>query len=216
MTTADAIRYGWTLADLDALARAVVTTNRTWWPTGDRNDLYDAAWHGIVEHLYTVTEPPTRRDLMTAGRDTLSRDVGANIRHHGARRDPTSTGAKYAAYWEWASRVTPSPENTIIDRIALQQILTTLTPGQRAAINALAATGDYAEAARITGGTNALILHLTRGRRRFRELWHEGETPSRHWGHDRRAGATAAELTDGRTALNRMRRRARQQARKVG
>lgn len=58
------IRYGWTLNSLDTLTRTVVANNRTWWPAGDRNDLYDAAWHGIVEHLYSTTTPPTHRQLL--------------------------------------------------------------------------------------------------------------------------------------------------------
>lgn len=205
------IRYGWTLQSLDTLARAVVSNNRTWWPAGDRDDLYAAAWHGIVEHLYTCDSEPHRHDLMEAGRQALARDVKDTMRHHGARRDGTNTGQRYAMYWEWAGRATPSPEPGIVERLALQQILPALTPGQLAAIHALAATGDYAEAARITGSPTSLKSQLMKGRRRFRELWHEGEKPSKSWGIDRRAGSTAAELSNGESALNRMRRRARSQ-----
>lgn len=205
----DAIRYGWTLKSLDALARAVVSNNRTWWPAGDRDDLYAAAWHGIVEHLYTAATEPRRSDLMEAGRRALASDVKDNMRHHGARRDSSNNGLKYAMYWEWAGRATPSPEAGIVERLALVQILPTLTPGQLAAVHALAATGDYAEAARITGSPTSLKSQLMKGRLRFRELWHEGETPSKPWGCDRRAGSTAAELSSGESAVSRMRRRAR-------
>lgn len=208
--TTNAIRYGWTLRDLDALARTVVSNNRTWWPAGDRDDLYSAAWHGIVEHLYTVDTEPHRHDLMEAGRQALARDVKDTMRHHGARRDGTNNGLKYAIYWEWAGRATPSPEAGIVERLALAQILPTLTPGQLAALHALAATGDYAEAARLVGtARTGLKSQLMHGRRRFRALWHEGEKPSKPWGVDRRAGSTADELSDGASALNRMRRRAR-------
>ncbi|MEC3993982.1 hypothetical protein VSR01_10675 [Actinacidiphila sp. DG2A-62] len=204
-----AIRYGYTLTSLDGLARAVVSNNRAWWPAGDRDDLYAAAWHGIVEHLYTADTEPHRHDLMEAGRQALARDVKDNLRHHGARRDGTNNGLKYAMYWHWAGRATPSPEPGIVERVALAQILPTLTPGQLAAVHALAATGDYAEAARITGSPTGLKSQLMKGRRRFRELWHEGETPSKSWGADRRAGSTAADLSSGESALNRMRRRHR-------
>lgn len=206
-----AIRYGWTLHSLDALARAVVSNNRTWWPAGDRADLYDAAWHGIVEYLYTTATEPRRSELMEAGRQALARDVKDNLRHHGARRDGTNNGLKYAMYWEWAGRATPSPEPGIVERLALEQILPALTSGQLAALHALAATGDYAKAARITGSPTSLKSQLSQGRRRFRALWHEGETPSKSWGCDRRAGSTAAALSQGESALNRMRRRARSQ-----
>jgi hypothetical protein len=210
--TTDAIRYGWTLASLDALARAVVSNNRAWWRAGDRDDLYAAAWHGIVEHLYTVDTEPRRSELMEAGSQALGIDVRDTMRHHGARRDSTNTGAKHAIYWEWAGRATPSPENGIVERLALQQILPTLTPGQLAAVHALAATGDYAEAARLVGSPSGLKSQLMKGRRRFRELWHEGETPSKPWGCDRRAGSTADQLSTGESALTRMRRRHRASA----
>lgn len=209
------IRYGWTLTELDKLARSVVSNNRTWWPAGDREDLYAAAWHGIVEHLYTSETEPRRSELMEAGRRALAADVKATMRHHGARRDSSNNGAKYAVYWEWAGRSVPSPEAGIVERLALQQILPALTPGQLAAIQALAATGDYAEAARITGSATGLKSQLMKGRRRFRALWHEGETPSSPWGTDRRAGSTADELSSGESALNRMRRRNRAREKNV-
>lgn len=209
MIDAAPIRYGWTLAELDRLARAVVSNNCTWWPAGDREDLYAAAWHGIVEHLYTSSTEPRRSELMEAGRQALAVDVRDTMRHHGARRDGSNSGQKYAMYWEWAGRTTPSPEAGIVERLALAQILPALTEGQLAAIHALAATGDYAEAARLVGSATGLKSQLMKGRRRFRALWHEGETPSSPWGTDRRAGSTSAELSSGEPALNRMRRRNR-------
>lgn len=206
------IRWGWTLDRLDVLARAVVSNNRAWWPAGDRDDLYAAAWHGIVEHLYTATEEPRRTDLMEAGRNALAADVKAAMRHRGARRDTSNNGTRYAMYWQWAGRAVPSPENRIVERLALWQILPALTPGQLAAVHALAAAGDYEEAARLFGTSPAgLKSQLMKGRRRFRALWHEGETPSAHWGVDRRAGTVAGTVGHG-TAIARIRRRARQEA----
>lgn len=208
----DAIRYGWTLRTLDQLARAVVSNNFAWWPAGDRDDLYAAAWHGIVEHLYSAETEPHRNELMEAGRNALAQDVRDTMRHHGTRRDSTNTGQKHAMYWEWAGRAVPSPENGIVERLALYQILDALTPRQRQAFHTLAATGDYAEAARlldIEGQTFRSLLGRARGA--FRALWHEGEAPSRPWGCDRRAGSTADELSSGESALTRMRRRARNQ-----
>lgn len=212
MTDTTPIRYGWTLAELDTLARAVVSNNRAWWPAGDREDLYAAAWHGIVEHLYSSETEPRRSELMEAGRQALANDVRDSMRHHGARRDSSNSGAKYSIYWGWAGRSVPSPEAGIVERLALAQILPELTDGQLAAIHALAATGDYAEAARLVGSATGLRSQLMKGRRRFRAFWHEGETPSTPWGTDRRSGATAAELSSGEPALNRMRRRNRAHA----
>ncbi|WP_055591295.1 hypothetical protein [Peterkaempfera griseoplana] len=206
--------YGWTLHDLDRLARTVVSNNRAWWPAGDRDDLYAAAWHGIVEHLYTTETEPRRTELMEAGRRALGQDVKDNMRHHGARRDSSNNGLKYAMYWEWAGRSVPSPENGIVERLALAQILPALTTGQRQAVEALAVTGDYDRAAQLIGSPASLTSQLMKGRRRFRELWHEGEVPSGHWGCDRRAGTVAGTVGHG-SALARLRRRARTAARKT-
>lgn len=206
------IRGGWTLDRLDALARAVVSNNFSWYAASDREDLYAAAWHGIVECLYSSDVVPRRNELMEAGRRSLASDVKANMRHHGARRDGTHSGLKYAQYWEWHGRTVPSPESRIVDSLALHQILPTLTVGQRRAIEALAATGDYQQAARLLGIESGIKSQLAKGRRRFRELWHEGETPSTPWGCDRRAGSKAGDTTEGEPALNRLRRRQKAQA----
>ncbi|MFG2826075.1 RNA polymerase sigma factor [Streptomyces sp. NPDC048434] len=209
------IRGGWTLHDLDQLARQVVANNRAWWPAGDRDDQYAAAWHGIVEHLYSASDPPSRTDLMEAGRRALAEDVKATMRHHGARRDTSNTGQKYAMYWEWAGRAAPSPEASIIERTALWQILASLTPRQREAFDALAAAGDYPEAARLLDIEDQTFRSLLgRARGTFRHLWHEGETPSRHWGCDRRAGTVRGTVGTG-SAIARLRRRARTATRKA-
>lgn len=207
---AGGLRGGWTLATLDRLARSVVSNNRTWWPAGDREDLYAAAWHGIVEHLYSAEDVPTRIALMEAGRTALTEDVKATMRHHGARRDTSNNGLKFSMYWEWAGRATPSAEAGIVDRLALNQILQVLPPRQQAAFTALAATSDYYASAQLLGIKSQTFRSLLgRGRAGFRELWHEGETPSAQWGCDRRAGTTKDTTGVGESAISRLRRRNR-------
>ena len=53
------------------------------------------------------------------------------------------------------------------------------------------------------------VSMLARARTAFRELWHEGETPSRHWGTDRRRNPDAAynQTHPGRSAAAEMVRR---------
>ncbi|MFD8839810.1 RNA polymerase sigma factor sigma-70 region 4 domain-containing protein [Streptomyces griseofuscus] len=215
MTTTAVVAHGYSLRDLDALARSVVMNNRAWWPAGDRDDLYAAAWHGIAEHLCTVDEPSARRDLLEAGRQALAADVKATMRHHGARTDTRNNGQKYAMYWQWAGHVTPSPETGIVERTALEQILEALTPRQRHAFTALATVGDYVEAARLLDIEPQTFRSLLgRARGAFRGLWHEGEEPSRHWGCDRRAGAVRGTVGKGESAVANLRRRQRAAAQK--
>ncbi|MFD1832430.1 hypothetical protein ACFSJS_22685 [Streptomyces desertarenae] len=186
-TTAVPLRHGYTLTDLDHLARTVATSNLVWWAASDRDDLYTAAWHGIVEHLYTAHEKPTRTDLRNAGLTALEHDTRNTMRHRGAIHDGR-TGQRYAAYWEWAGRATPGPEATVIDRHALHQIWPRLSPRHRQVLAALAATGDHTQAAAALGlAAGTYRSHLFAARRTFLALWHQGETPSRLWRADQRA-----------------------------
>jgi DNA-directed RNA polymerase specialized sigma24 family protein len=188
MTSADlTVRHGYSLADLDSLARRVVSNNMHWWPAGDRADQHDTAWLGIAEALCEATEPPSQRDLLEAGRAALNREVRDQMRHRGDRRDGTNNGAHFERYWAWASYPAPSPEPAIVEQTALHQILAALTARQREAVAALALAGDYHAAAAMLGVEPQTFRSLLgRARKDFLALWHEGEAPSRPWGCDRR------------------------------
>ena len=183
--------HGYTLDDLHRLARWVVRTDR-WHNAADVQDRYDAAWHAIVEHLLTAEEQPTRHDLYWSGMSGCDRSVQQSQQAHGYNHHRPGTGVRpgFERYWGTTAAVTPSPENRVVDREALAQILPTLTPRQQEALRALAATGDYEEAAHLLGVTPGTFhVLVSKARKRFLALWHEGEQPSRPWGTDRRVGS---------------------------
>jgi DNA-directed RNA polymerase specialized sigma24 family protein len=176
------VRHGYTLAALDDLARRVVRNGMNWWPAGDRADQHDTAWHGIVEHLYSTDDAPTRKELLEAGRRTLTDEVKSQMQMHGARRDGTNTGAKFAIYWQAFGYSAPSPESAIVERVALDQVMAALTPRQQEAFTALAACDDYVGAAQMLGIEAQTYRGLIgRARQAFDDLWHEGETACNRW-----------------------------------
>jgi hypothetical protein len=79
-------------------------------------------------------------------------------------------------------------------------------------VEALAAAGDYGQAAQLLGlKQKSWESQLMLARRRFRALWHEGEEPSSHWGCDRRAGSVRGSVRKGESAVYNLRRRNRNQ-----
>lgn len=184
--------HGYTLAALDDLAARVVRNNLHWWPAGDRGDQHDTAWEGIAEHLCAAKEPPRERDLLEAGRLAVAREVRDQMRHRGARTDSANDGSRFAVYWYQHAGVARSPEDQLTDGLAVTQIMKALTPRQRDAFNALAATGDYALAAEMAGITpDTFTALISRARKAFFALWHEGEEPSRMWRLDKRVFSRA-------------------------
>jgi hypothetical protein len=115
------ILHGYTLADLNDLARRVVSNNRHWWPAGDRDDQHGTAWQGIAEHLCAADHAPAYRELLEAGRRALATEVRDQLRHHGTRTDGTNTGAGFGRYWTWHGAAAPSPEPAVTERVALAQ-----------------------------------------------------------------------------------------------
>ena len=182
------VLHGYTLADLDRVALHVVRINMAWWPAGDRRNQADIAWEGIAEHLCASPSPPSRQDLIEAGRAALSREVKDHARHHGAgnHNGTPNAGAKFAAFWSTATAV-PSPEGRVTERVAVSQVLAALTPRQRDALNALALHDDYWAAAETLGIRPQTFRGLIgRARGEFFRWWFEGQAPPRVRSTDRR------------------------------
>jgi DNA-directed RNA polymerase specialized sigma24 family protein len=211
------LRHGYTMADLHDLARhAVHLAGIKATPWYER---YQLAYSAIAEHLYATDDPPTGFDLLHTGRQAIYAEARAEQQRYGYYRAKTdgamhgmgSSPAFRMYWWDLIAGRAPSPENRVVERLSLRQILPHLTPTQREALIALAVHDDYTAAATALGLTDTAFKSLiSRGRARFRALWHEGETPSGCWGQDRRAGSTAGERRTGggRIAMEAIRRRA--------
>lgn len=178
------IKWGYNLADLARLARFAVGRCRA--RSGDYLDRYEAAWSAIAEHIFTAKEYPDPADVVNTGTEAVARHCHRNTREHGGNNygEPMPAFERY-----WTPPTASSVEDRVIESMAVWQILPTLTPAQRRAVTALAATGDY-ELAAAANGTKygAFAQSLWAGRRRFTAFWFEGETPPKPRRDQRRAG----------------------------
>lgn len=194
------LKYGYTLADINELTSAAVHNER-FYTYRDHSERMDIAWSAIVEYLYASVEPPTRHDLLREGMDAIGSFFKSEMRHRGIPQDRSrhDFGVNFERYWETFSRPTPSPEERIVERIALAQVWESLTHTARTTFTALAAWEDYGLAAKAVDKTPSQFnSQVCYSRRIFLRLWHDGETPSHPWGHDRRR--TKKEVTPRSTA----------------
>lgn len=177
------VRHGYTLDDLDRLTRKSVLTARCagWWRGRAWDDRYDTAWSAIAEHLCASQETPAEYDLVAAGLTALRRLTQDLRRHHGRSDNQRA----YSVYWRDRTLRNDGPETRVVDRVALAQIWPRLSAKHRAVFVALATCGTYADAAASLGmNLNLWSVHISKARRAFLALWHEGETPSRQWAAD--------------------------------
>jgi hypothetical protein len=184
------LRWGYALGDLQRIARGAARGARGM--AADFDDLYAEAFGAAAEVLYSVEERPTERDVFHGAQVALDALAHKNKSYRGIATQPdgawgsAGSAPKFAAYWWDGARPTPSPEDRIVDRIALAQILPTLSDRQREAIAALATFDDHKAAKAALGNPSWYGSYLSLGRRYFLSLWHEGEEPSAIWGVDRR------------------------------
>jgi DNA-binding CsgD family transcriptional regulator len=169
--------HGFTLGHVEWIARWAVGCHRN---RGGyvQPDAYDIAYGGVAEALYAAEQTPTLLDLIRAGVDTLKEEIRTDMKAHGRHPSRPGVGPRYVAYW-WGQRVTHFPEDRIIDRIALVEILPLLTKRQCEAVVAFAATGSSDATAEALGiSVKTARNHLVAARHTFRLWWHEHETPA--------------------------------------
>jgi hypothetical protein len=184
------LRHGYTLDQVRGLSIWTVLHNR-YQAFADFDERLEVAWHAIIEHLYTSGQPPARPELIRVAWQAIGHHVSKDEHfRRGYSQDnrdrdaPFTTG--FMKYWHDTGR--DGPEVRATEYLALAQIWARLRPKDRELLAAMAEHEDYARAAAALGKSrHAYATEIGRARKAFRELWHEGETPSRPWGADRRA-----------------------------
>lgn len=188
-TQAEAAWLGYSFRELHQIA-ARATVYCRW---GDRfpfSERFEIAWDGVVDHLAGCEEPPEPFDLYKAAQRAIGRASERELRQHGVTRGSNGLQAMPSFDAYWTPRAGAPADAAVVDRLAVWQIWPMLRPLHQMAFLALAAHGDYAQAADAVGYPyNSFTTLISQARAAFLELWHEGETPSRIWAADRR-GAT--------------------------
>jgi len=184
------VRYDYSMEHLDALAKLAGV--KAWTHGLDPWERTALAWEGIVTALYGATTRPTSAMLMQAGTRAVLAWSSATQRSHGVRWHHPWAGPgsspRFAKYW-WHP-VTPSPEEEIVEKLALVQVWPTLTPLQQESLVALAVHGTYIDAAAAVGvGYFTFYGRVREARRRFFKSWYQHQTPAAPPGYDTRRGA---------------------------
>lgn len=186
------LRHGYNLADLQQLTRFAL--RRVYGGSVDYRARHDVAWSAIAEALYAAPadQSPTPTDLVDAAQRAMAQHVRDDMRHHGRdRHHPGQVMPMFASYWEGMQGRSPSPEGRVVEKTALWQIWPCLTDREREVLLALAAHENYRAAAEALGANPATFnVNVSKARKRFLALWHEGEIPSKPWGTDRRVDRT--------------------------
>jgi len=189
MYSDEPLRFGYNLGDLAAATTAAL---QRCGPMGSGYaERYEVAWPGVVELLYAADTAPTFWELAFAGQDAVRAWLQQEAHAHGVGprrgRDYNPDMPRAAAYWLDVHTV-PSPENSVVERLALAQSLAALGPDERAALLATAAHGSGRSAAAALGvAPRTFNTLVTRARRQIEASWLAGETPVRRAVRPRRA-----------------------------
>ena len=183
------VAYGYTLRDVDMMARAAVLADRSM--ASDARTRYDVAWSGIALALVEAPHWPRRETLIQAGWQAIYDEIRA-VRHTFgfADKDGTRGVASSPRFQEFWWHGTVEFEDALIERLAVPQVLATLTATEHAAVVGLAVHDDYRHAAdALALKYSTLTVRLSNARKRWYRHWYAPDTPPKVKGTDRRVEA---------------------------
>lgn len=157
-----------------------VSHSREWGKAIDQKQAFELAYDAINSHVMrgeVGDNPP--RFLWFIGRRAvrsyLASRIEVSLATGGTAVDQKRIKPRFAKYW--LEHEVQDPVAEVDERVALHQALDGLEPEQRKDLEALAATFDGAEAAKLRGvGRVHFVKRCRRAREAFFALWFEGET----------------------------------------
>jgi len=172
------LAWGYTMADVDTLTRRAYNKAKNGAGIIAIVDRWEAAWFGIVEHLYAVDERPEPDELVKAGAHAVREAARECLQSHGLREGGNQRGSHFERYWRSVNASEDDFTERLAERLALPQVLGQLTDKEYEAISALAVHGSNVRAAAALGvGTAAQTGNVLRARRKILEAWFSPETP---------------------------------------
>lgn len=176
--------HGW---DTDAALRMAWRAARTH-PTSllSLPERADIAYFAIAVLLLESDAEPDRHAVWNRAVGAISGEAERVLREHGYSTRTNLPSRYFAAYWLGLRPPRDALEDSIIEPIAVRQMLAALPAYERRAIEALAEHGSYAAAADALGWSYNSIRHLlSDARAHCRVLWNYPDPPGRHWGQDK-------------------------------
>jgi hypothetical protein len=208
--------HGYTMDALHKMTLGAINEAR--WTLKPFDERYEIARFAIIEKLYEGGEPLQWYELVKTGKRAILRYLDDDFCEHG--QDLKSivlsdvSRPRFHVYWWDHSAPTPSPENHLVDILAVCQIWPKLTPRNKRILRMLAVYGNYDAAARALGMKRTTYMNkLYEARKQFLRYWHENETPSRTWGRDHK-GIFGYEPPQSITTITVRQRRAKQEKRR--
>lgn len=156
------------LREVDRIARWCVSHNQ--WVV-DPHDAYQEARSAILERVAEAVggAEVTGRDLVEAGKRAIGQMVAAD-------RGDDQSKPRVRSYW--APVAADPSEERIVERLALAEVFSSLTPWEQQQLLTFAAHGSAATASAHLGLTrNALTISLGKARRTFFDRWFDWEQP---------------------------------------
>jgi DNA-binding transcriptional regulator YdaS (Cro superfamily) len=185
-TTAN-LWHGYTMDDLYRIAREALTADR-WRTSRDLDERYAAAWHAIAETIALTAGAATHDELLDAGVRASHAVVRQADQSHGYTREG-GIGRNFTRHWDTVARHSPSPENAVVERLALTQVWQALPEHHREVLHAYSTAGDQQAAAELLGlSRTGLGKRLRAARQDAAALWHDHEAAPA-LGRNRRPGA---------------------------
>jgi hypothetical protein len=186
------VKYAYTMADLYDLARVAVLTHRSKLASYDYAELIDEAYSAACEYLVTCTWEPTELHVMNAAFEGARNTLRQQQQAHGIAKGDRMTGKQFHRYW--TTPPVASPEDQLVEPMALRQIWATLSIMDRQTLMTAAMFPSSPERALHSGGITerAYEGRLRRARRNFNQFWFEGQSIPRTKGVRRIGSGFAA------------------------